>query len=601
MSNLFKIVGVLRTESEFAGGSLASITAQVDPADIQQDVQASAVPAVTLPPTTTSTRAVLYRRFQAALPEFLRKRLPGADKQDAAEPPRGTYEPMANQGIVPEYITGSSTAYMTSAITKQVQNEGLSQGQVIVYLITAMVGVGVVVLPSLMREGGWFLAPVVSFFTAIAYMEMVSVLDGTLSEAEGKMKTLMFQGSVLMSGVPLTTSKGPVQTQTISSFEDLAFTSLGPKGVMLIRTVVLPGFFGNVLVFSMLIDQNISGLYGWDRSVVVMVTTPLLICFALMKDAWLARAMSFGMVASLCACVLICVKGFTDASFWSTWPADEQAMLHRTQPKDLADVGTVLAVCFSAYSIVGTVPCVRGQMQKPEEFMGAFRSAISVVVTVYTAVMLSAYYGYGSSVQDNVIDSMMSPVHTPCEAGLHDGRRLDECFAMEGRPIFISPLGLCNSYIGILMSVLMTTYLFLGFGLFFKVFSGLVAKIGGDRPCFISGNPFNWALRISIVLGAVVIGAAVPNFRAVLAIAASICCPCNNVFFPLMFDWYLSSRERPLCRSMVHCCIVLLAMLCFTLGLYRSISNLATTPHQTTSHHTTFSNNATLANATLPR
>jgi len=116
--------------------------------------------------------------------------------------------------------------------------------------------------------------------------------------------------------------------------------------------------------------------------------------------------------------------------------------------------------------------------------------------------------------------------------------------------------------------------LFLGFGLFFKVFSGLVQKIGGDKECFRNDTWLNWLFRGSVVASVVAIGIVVPDFRAVLSIAASICCPCNNVFFPLIFDWKLNPSQHGRFRRFVHLCIAILAMFCFTMGLYKSVSNI---------------------------
>merc|ERR1740117_1406902 len=53
-----------------------------------------------------------------------------------------------------------------------VDAEGLTQSQVVVYLVTAIIGCGVVVLPSLMAIGGWVVVPVIAGVVTLSFMEI---------------------------------------------------------------------------------------------------------------------------------------------------------------------------------------------------------------------------------------------------------------------------------------------------------------------------------------------------------------------------------------------------------------------------------------------
>merc|ERR1740130_1823287 len=93
--------------------------------------------------------------------------------------------------------------------------------------------------------------------------------------------------------------------------------------------------------------------------------------------------------------------------------------------------------------------------------------------------------------------------------------------------------------IGIAMAVLVTTYLFLGFSLFFKCIAGMVRNALGQSQLYKEGTVANHMLRVLMVIAVVLMGLAVPHFRDVMAIMSSICCSCNNVFFPLLFAYKL--------------------------------------------------------------
>jgi len=332
----------------------------------------------------------------------------------------------------------------------------------------------------------------------------------------------------------------------------------------LIRVVTGTGFCGTLVIYSMLIGQNIHALLGrrLTMKVVMLLVTPVLIILALLKDGTLANIMSIGMLASLGSCVLICIKGLMDARIWLSWPVEEHLHVHSVWPSNPAALGTVLAVMFSAFSVMGTVPCIRGQMKDPNDFLPAFQSALTIVLTMYLAVMFLGYWGYGNYVQHNVVDSMMFPPRT-----LKDALSIQR---LEGHDMMENP-------IGIIMAILVTTYLFLGFSLFFKCIAGMVRNCGGrSSVVFKEGHWANKILRALMVVAVVCAGLACPHFRDLMAIMSSVCCSCNNVFFPLIFAFKLENPSQQPDRRprLLHGCIFLLGIFCFCLGLWSSLSNL---------------------------
>ena len=116
-------------------------------------------------------------------------------------------------------------------------------------------------------------------------------------------------------------------------------------------------------------------------------------------------------------------------------------------------------------------------MQRPAEFLPAFRAAMCVVCLAYLAVMFFGYWGYGNFVQANVVQSMMFSPGSPREA--FEKERVS---GVEVRQ---------PSALGTLMAVLVTIYLLLGFGLFFVCVMGTVQQLGNAGAAW--STPGNWA------------------------------------------------------------------------------------------------------------
>lgn len=441
------------------------------------------------------------------------------------------------------------------------EDEGLSIQSAIFLMVTAIVGCGVVALPSLMKLGGWVVPAIMAAVTSLAFMEIGTVLHSAISRCEN----------------PRVSSKEDV---AIGCFEDFGRAAFGQSGALCVRAVTTTGFVGTLVVYTILISQNVySFLNGAvSRMVTLAIVTPLLLSLAMLKDLQaMAKIMPIGVFASMTSCVLICVKAALDARLWRDRPAEERIALHSLWPEELDSLGTIIAVLFAAYSVMGTVPSIRGQMQDPHAFPTAFRTAIAVVFVVYMAVMTIGYYGYGNYVQDNVVSSMMHPHLAIIQLdGTEDHKHSKQKHAAKS---WMEEL--LHNALGTLMAGLVSTYLLIGFALFFACVMGLLQNI---RPTSVVCVPNSWqnrGLRIFLVLAVSGVGLMVPHFREVMAIMSSICCSCNNVFFPLIFAHKLESElpendeTRTSCiRRIAHVFIFLIAVYCFCMGLHDSVLKL---------------------------
>jgi len=433
---------------------------------------------------------------------------------------------------------------MKSTLVPITKPEGLTRNHLILSLVTTIIGVGVVTLPSLMKLGGWVVVPTLAVLISLAFSEV---------------------GRVIADAIGMAEANNP--PQHVMSFEDFGRAALGTKGALLVRSITTTGFAGTLVIYTILIGSNLCVVFGGRLPMIVIMAfaTPVLILLALLRDMQkVVQFMKIGVVASLSSCVLICIKSMMDARTWEDWPPDVQEDMHSLWPEDFASLGTIVAVLFSAFSVISTVPTLRAEMQNTKEFLFAFRVTIAIVCVAYICVMISGYWGYGNFVQDNVVQSMMFAPKSPEEA-LAEKREV-------GTPSVSSAL------LARAMAVLMTTYLFPSFALFFACFFGAVQKIGFGAQCCAPGTVMNVLFRVFLVLVCVVVGLKVPHFREVMAIIASVCCSCNNVFFPLFFAHVLARRpggtKPSICRHFVHFFIFLLAMFCLVFGLKDSITRL---------------------------
>jgi len=437
--------------------------------------------------------------------------------------------------------------------------EGLTLQSTVFLMVTAIVGCGVVALPSLMKLGGWFLAPVIACVTSCAFMEVGRVLHDAITRCENP------QGDQDVD--PEEGFDAPV----VRDFEDFGRLAAGETGGLTVRAVTTTGFFGTLVVYTILITQNVHCVLDGrlTRVQTLIMITPVLLALSMLKDLQaMAKIMPIGVFASLLSCFMICVKSGLDSRLWREAAAEDLSALdefHSIVPAEFNCLGTIMAVLFAAYSVMGTVPSIRGKMQDPLEFPKAFNTALSIVLVVYMAVMLSAYYGYGNYVKSNVVSSMIHPFQIQHgDEGMH-------------RPWF-DKIGL-----GKMMSVLVTSYLLIGFTLFFTVVMGMVQKLRPESSICVPLSALNRCMRVTIVLAVSGIGLCMPHFREVMAIMASVCVTCNNVFFPLFFSHKLEwdanlksddPRRTSVCRNIGHFFILCLGIFCFCLGLHDSILKL---------------------------
>ena len=72
----------------------------------------------------------------------------------------------------------------------------------------------------------------------------------------------------------------------------------------------------------------------------------------------------------------------------------------------MLSLGIVLATCIGAMTFHPVVPAILQDMEKPKEFPRAMYGAVVTCGSLYLAVMLCGYHGYGDFIRQDIVRSM---------------------------------------------------------------------------------------------------------------------------------------------------------------------------------------------------
>jgi amino acid permease len=438
--------------------------------------------------------------------------------------------------------------------TSKASDSGITKLEVILSLVTAIIGCGIVALPGLMKKAGWYLGPAIAVFTGFCFMEVGCFMHEAITRRD----------------------ENPEVEEKIGSFDDFGHAAYGEVGVTMVKSVVTFMFFGYMIVYQVLIGNNISVLLPMDTcdkpqvGVLMFCISPILCGLGMLKDmAAIAKFMPIGAACAIGGCILICYGGLADAQTrtdsWMNgeeWTDNER--LFNFWPESFSALGTVIAVVFASYAVMGTVPTIRSEMRDQREFPSAFRIAICIVLGLYVAAMVCGYAAYGNFVKDNVVNSMAQYPKDLVEA---------REAIKEGTSVFTGPT---SPYVGRIMALMVIINLILSFPVYFQCVIRSVERMSPEAGWATFGNSANVLLRVILILSATTIGALVPYFRDVLAILASVACSCNNILFPLFFAYKLNAGLVTMgpAKKVAHFAIISLALVCLVLGLIDAVGGL---------------------------
>eukprot|EP00930_Biecheleria_cincta_P097690 TRINITY_DN89392_c0_g1_i1.p1 TRINITY_DN89392_c0_g1~~TRINITY_DN89392_c0_g1_i1.p1 ORF type:complete len:365 (+),score=55.05 TRINITY_DN89392_c0_g1_i1:84-1178(+) len=258
--------------------------------------------------------------------------------------------------------------------------------QACISLVVIVVGAGIMALPQQPKLGGSVLSITIMFCCAAANAE---------------------SGIAMWEAIMAYNTQH--SNQQVITYEDLARAGFGDSGESYLTCIVVPYFIGVTAGFTVLIATGLESLFGsWlSKKAWVLLISPVLGSIALFPNITsIARFAPIAIAAVFAMCVIIMTKSVIDAQYWQAWPEQERQLVHEMWPTSTSSLGVVVAVSFGACGMTANVPSVLCEMEHPDHFPRVMRSAMTLVVLVYMAVMTCGYYGYGQFIQNDVIESM---------------------------------------------------------------------------------------------------------------------------------------------------------------------------------------------------
>mmetsp|Transcript_50237 Transcript_50237/g.117235 ORF Transcript_50237/g.117235 Transcript_50237/m.117235 type:complete len:469 (+) Transcript_50237:13-1419(+) len=408
-----------------------------------------------------------------------------------------------------------------------------------VNLVTVLIGAGIMALPQLPVRGGWVLSPLILLMvmltTAESALQMWKAFMASRASQHGKFE--------------------------MSTYEDLGREAWGPVGQMLAALVVNTFLFGVYSAYAVLVGMQLANLaQALDKQLWILIMYPVFIALALLPDlSALSKFVPLGMVAACATAVCIICKSLLDASRWGSWDLADGEELHSPWPQEPAALGVVLATCIGAMTFHPVVPAVIQDMKTPEQFPLAMTGAVVTCGSLYMAVIVCGYYGYGNFIQGDVVQSM---AYSPAS--------FDQAFNVPSQDWtgaathWVLPVMATMVLINITLSMPLNAMSIFYSIQDFKHFASYV------KP----GTWANWAMRVVVVTFAVAIALCVPQFTLVYGFFCAAFAPVVSLVFPLLFAGAVlrrAGKRQTWLRAGLHGFIMILSVFCMVAGLYGTI------------------------------
>jgi len=333
---------------------------------------------------------------------------------------------------------------------------------------------------------------------------------------------------------------------------------MGNGGALLIRISVLAWFIGVCSGFLILMAQQvelISGM-GWNYRIWVLILAPVLWFGCMLRDLTaLSKLMPLGVLGAVGSCALIMIKAFRDLDVWEDWPEKEKSELHSEWPEHgYMALGSVLATFFGAFGVMGNIPAIASEMRHPWKFPRALRLSLTLVFALYLGVTLIGYWGYGNTIQSNILNSMS---------------RSPGNFTQASMP-YDKWTGPRSSMIPTVTAWCVLTNLMLSYPLCMMSVFVSIQSLESVQQQLMPGTCANYLMRTGFVAITIGIALALEDFPLVFGLFAAVNMPIQAVFVPIMFGSRIrkkiGAKQASTCRRIAHGIIFLIATFCLVVG-----------------------------------
>lgn len=436
-----------------------------------------------------------------------------------------------------EAVVSSASSWSTeSAASEALDKPKVSTVEAFVNLVTVIIGAGILALPQLPQRSGFVLAALLLVIGGLAVQE----------------SSIQLWKALMAANEPLDDEK---PARKVTTYEALAETALGLSGRIFTAAVVNIFLLGICSAYAALIGMQLYNLTGiFDQRIWLLIASPIFVMLALLPNlSVLSKFVPLGMLAACLTAVMVVWRALEDAGTWRSWDQD----VHHLWPSSFAPLGSALVTCVGAFTLIPMVPPIVRDMSKPQNFSWALNAALLTCGILYLGVMLCGYYGYGSFISEDIVESMSRSPSSWEEA--------------MSQPI-ADWTGVQRLWIRVFMSILILVNITLSMPLLaMAVFYSIESF---ESNYVVPGSWSNWMMRISIITGIVAVAWAVPRFTVIFGFFSSLAAPCVSLILPLVIAGCVLGKAK--CwRRIYHGVLVLLAVSSMFSGMYTSVMDVA--------------------------
>lgn len=434
-----------------------------------------------------------------------------------------------------EAVVSSASSWSTeSAASEALEKPKVSTLEAFVNLVTVIIGAGILALPQLPKRSGFVVAALLLVISGLAVQESSIQLWKALMAANDEKSA-----------------------RKVTTYEALAETALGLWGRIITAVVVNVFLLGVGSAYAALIGMQLYNLTGiFDQRIWLLFASPVFVMLALLPNlSVLSKFVPLGMLAACLTAVMVVWRALDDAATWRAWDQD----VHHPWPTSFAPLGSALATCVAAFTLIPMVPPIVRDMSKPQNFSWALNAALLTCGILYLGVMLCGYYGYGSFISEDIVESMSRSPGSWEEA--------------MSQPI-ADWTGVQRLWIRVFMPILILVNITLSMPLLSMAVFYSIESFEALQNYVAPGSWSNWIMRIIIITGIVAVAIAVPRFTVVFGFFSSLAAPCVSLILPLVIAGYVLEKAK--CwRRAYHGVIVLLAVSSMFCGMYTSVMDVA--------------------------
>jgi len=418
------------------------------------------------------------------------------------------------------------------------ESGGISTLEATMSLTTAIIGAGIMALPTLPKKAGLVVCVVACLVGAFSTQECSGAF----------FKAYMFYNKAQTK-----------KDKRLVCFEDFGTQAMGRFGGILIRVSVLGWVIGLNSAYVILIANQLVTITGsdWNFRYWVVGVSPVLWGLCMLRDiSAIAKLMPVAVLAALGSVFLITLAALLAANRRAEWITPDDPRLHTYWPEHgFMPVGTVLATFAGAFAVMSSITPVVNEMKRPRKFPKALKMSLTIVCGGYMSVMVIGYWAWGNFMQDNIVETMS---RMPANA--------TQAFEMP----FSEWTGHGTPYLAHMLSYAVLTNLLLSYPLNMMSVFASIQGLSCAKTTLQPGQPANYVMRTALVVTTVVIATVVNNFGVVYSIFSALCMPIMAMAIPIIFGDIIrtkvgAKRSGPV-RWFFHALILLLALFTLVIG-----------------------------------